>query len=422
MLSSFFAARQVQNASILFSLYARLERASGRASALALSSQILARYPCPCTRAMRDGAVGTKRKEALSASRRALAWAPVLAALALSGAAATQTRPLYRVKAVPATASAYTVIYPLTGAIAARVQSDIAFRTSGRIASRRVEIGDHVKADDIVAELDPKDQQTAVDNAQAALDSAKAQLRQAQATFDRQQSLMTSGFATRAGFDQAQEAQQAAQAAVAAAQAALGTAREQLSFTVLKAGLNGIIVGRSAEVGQVALPGQTIFTIAEDGPRDAVFDVQESLIAHPPKTSRADIALLSDRSIKTTGVVREVSPTVDPASETVRVKVALETNPPQMTLGASVVGSVPIEFLRAFVLPASVLYEWGGKPAVWIVDPRGKKVSIKPVTVEAYVTDAVVLSAGIEPGDLVVTAGSQSLRLGEEVEVIGAAP
>ena len=66
--------------------------------------------------------------------------APALA-LAPSAAALAQTRPLYNVKAVPATASDYTVIYPLTGAIAARVQSDIAFRTSGRIASRRVEIG-----------------------------------------------------------------------------------------------------------------------------------------------------------------------------------------------------------------------------------------------------------------------------------------
>jgi membrane fusion protein, multidrug efflux system len=343
-------------------------------------------------------------------------------ALAFSLDAAAQSRPLFRVKAVSAAASDYTVNYPLTGSIAARVQSDIAFRTSGRIASRHAEIGDHVTAGDVLAELDPKDQQTAVDNAQAALDAARAQLRQAQATFDRQQSLMTSGYATRAAFDQAQEAQRAAQAAVASAEAALGTAQEQLSYAVLKAGLNGIIVGRSAEVGQVALPGETIFTIAEDGPRDAVFDVQESLIAHPPKTAgRAEIALLSDSSVRAAGRVREVSPTVDPASGTVRVKIALETNPPQMTLGASVVGAVPVEFLRAFVLPASVLYEWGGKPAVWVVDPKEKKVSIKQVAVEAYITDSVVVSSGVDPGDLIVTAGIQALRLGEEVEVVGAA-
>lgn len=369
---------------------------------------------------MRLSARGGGTRGFLALAIAALAIALVLPAVS---AAAQSSRPLYRVKAVAAAASDYTVTYPLTGFIAAQVQSDVAFRTSGRIASRRAEIGDHVKADDVLAELDPKDQQTGVDNAQAALDSAQAQLRQAQATFDRQQALMTSGFATRAGFDQAQEAQRSTQAAVASAEAALGTAREQLSYTVLKAGFDGIIVGRSAEVGQVALPGETIFTIAEDGPRDAVFDVQESLIAHPPKTTgHAEIALLADPSVRTTGSVREVSPTVDPAAGTVRVKVALATNPPQMTLGASVIGSVPVEFLRAFVLPAGVLYEWDGKPAVWVVDPKDKTVSIKQVAVEAYVTDAVVLSGGVAPGDLVVTAGIQSLRLDEEVEIVGAAP
>lgn len=332
-----------------------------------------------------------------------------------------QARPPFRVQAVTAAASDYTVLRPLTGFIAARVQSDVGFRTIGRIASRRVEVGDHVKADDILAQLDPKDLQTVVDNAQAMLESARGQLPPAQATFKRQEALMSSGFTTRVGFDQAQEGLRKAEAAVASAEAALGIAKEQLSYAVLKAGMNGIIVARRAEVGQVALTGLTMFTIAEDGPRDAVFDIQESLAAHPPKTQHVDIALLADPSVKTTGEVREISPTVDAASGAVRVKVALDRTPPQMTLGASIIGSVPVES-RAFVLPASVLYEWGGKPAVWIVDPESKRVSIKPVAVESYITDSVVLSGGVDPGDLVVTAGIQSLRPDENVEVVGAAP
>jgi len=350
--------------------------------------------------------------------------APALA-IALASAlclnSPAQARPPFRVQAVTAAASDYTVLRPLTGYIAARVQSDVGFRTIGRIASRRVEVGDHVKADDILAELDPKDLQTAVDNAQAVLESARRQLPPAQATFKRQEALMSSGFTTRVAFDQAQEGLRKAEAAVASAEAALGIAKEQLSYAVLRAGMNGIIVARRAEVGQVALTGLTMFTIAEDGPRDAVFDIQESLAAHPPKTRRVDIALLADPSVKTTGEVREISPTVDPASGAVRVKVALDRTPPQMTLGASIIGSVPIES-RAFVLPESVLYEWGGKPAVWIVDPESKRVSIKPVAVESYITDSVVLSGGVDPGDLVVTAGIQSLRPDEDVEVVGAAP
>jgi multidrug efflux pump subunit AcrA (membrane-fusion protein) len=91
-----------------------------------------------------------------------------------------------------------------------------------------------------------------------------------------------------------------------------------------------------------------------------------------------------------------------------------------MTLGASVVASVPVEFVSAFLLPEGVLYEWNGKPAVWVVDPGSKKVSIKTVEVEAYLTDTVVISSGVQPGDLVVSAGIQSLRPGEEVELVEA--
>jgi RND family efflux transporter MFP subunit len=309
--------------------------------------------------------------------------------------------------------------YFLTGFIAARVQTDVAFRTSGRIISRRVEVGDHITAEEVLAELDPKDQETIVANAEAALASAQALQKQAEANFARQDALMKGGFATRPAFDQTQEALRTSQASVNAAEAALGSAREQASYTALKAGVDGIIVGRSAEVGQVALAGQTIFTIAQDGARDAVFDVQESLLSRPPASPDIAIALLSNPLVVTTGKVREVAPSVDPTSGTVRVKVALASNPPEMTLGSSVVGAAPSQVLRAFVLPAGALYEWRGDPAVWIVDPVKKSVSIAPVVVQAYVTDSVILSDGVKPGDLVVTAGIQSLRPDETVEIVG---
>ena len=356
------------------------------------------------------------RRDALRASAAAIAF---LSALCANSSA--EARPPYRVEAVSAAESDYTIDYPLTGFIAAHVQSYVGFRTSGRIAIRRVDVGDHVKAGDILAELDPKDLQTAVFSAQAVLESARGQLPAAQAAFSRQQALMSSGFTTRSLFDKAEEGLRTAEAAVASAEAALGVAKEQLSFTTLKAGMDGIIVGRSAEVGQVVSPGQTVFTIAQDGPRDAEFDIQEAALTHPPKAGKVTIALLADPDVKTTGTVSEISPIADAGSGAVRVKVALDSNPPQMTLGASIIGSAPVESLRAFRLPESVLYEWEGKPAVWVVDPKSRRVSIRQVRVRAYLTNFVVLSSGIEPGDLVVSAGLQSLRPGEEVEVVGGA-
>ena len=114
----------------------------------------------------------------------------------------------------------------LAGTIQARVQTNVAFRIDGKVTARKVEVGQHVAADEILATLDPVEQRAVVANAQGAVTSAQALLVQAEATFKRQQSLIASGFTTRASFDQAQETLITARAQVEVAEAALGTAQE----------------------------------------------------------------------------------------------------------------------------------------------------------------------------------------------------
>ena len=197
----------------------------------------------------------------------------------------------------------------LTGEIQARIQTNIAFRITGKIISRAVEVGDHVTADQVLATLDPRDEKSDVDNAKAAVASAEAVLVQSKTNFDRQQSLIATGFTTRAAFDQAKASLDVAMAQVDAAKAALKTAGEQLSYTELRAGADGIIVARNAEAGEVVQPGRTIFTLAQDGPRDAIFDVYELLVSGRPKTP-VDITLQADPKVRASATVREVSPTV----------------------------------------------------------------------------------------------------------------
>src|SRR5205823_4385663 len=128
---------------------------------------------------------------------------------------------------------------------------NLAFRVSGKIVGRDAEEGQHVAVGQVLARLEPKEQEANVANAQAALASAEAQHRQAQMNFQRQQQLMGGGFTTRPAYDQAEQSLRTTQASVEAAEAALGQSREQLAYTDLKSTVNGIIVTRSAEVGQV---------------------------------------------------------------------------------------------------------------------------------------------------------------------------
>ena len=201
-----------------------------------------------------------------------------------------------------------------------------------------MDTGDHVSKDQVLAVLDPVEQQADVDNAKASLNSAEALLQQAKTTYERQKTLLDSGFTTRANYDSAVASLKTNQAQVDSARASLGSATEQLSYTDLKANSDGIVVSRSVEVGEVVQSGETVFVVAQDGPRDAVFNIFESLLTRPPKNKIVDVFLQSDPSIRASGEVREISPTIDAASSTVKVKIGLFSTPPAMTLGAAIVG------------------------------------------------------------------------------------
>lgn len=345
----------------------------------------------------------------------------ILAALSCRAAEGTPPKPLLRVKVATAAESDLAPAITLTGDVEPRTTSDLSFRAGGKIATRAVEVGQHVTADQVLATLDPAEQNANLQNARAALASAQALLTQAQLGFARQKSLMGSGYTTRSAFDNAEQSLRVTQASVDSAKAALGTAEEQFGFTELRAGVPGIVTARDAEVGQVVQAGTRVFTLAQDGPRDAVFEVYEALLVEPPEGG-IRVSLLSDPSVTATGTVREISPTVDPASGTVRVKVALAATPPRLSLGATVLGTGRFRPQRGITLPWSALFRQGDGPAVWVLGPDGT-VSLRPVRIARYLDDAMVLSSGVEAGQRVVTAGIQFLRPGQAVDPVeGSAP
>ena len=145
----------------------------------------------------------------------------VAALSACSEAGPPPARPETRVKAEKVALSDYLPGISLTGEIRARVQADVAFRVGGKIVARTVEVGDHVTKDQVIARLDPQDQQAAIDSARAAVAAAEADLAQARATFDRQQSLMGQQLTTRRDFDQAEANFRTATANLEAARARL---------------------------------------------------------------------------------------------------------------------------------------------------------------------------------------------------------
>jgi membrane fusion protein, multidrug efflux system len=303
----------------------------------------------------------------------------------------------------------------LTGEVQARFRADLSFRIGGRVLTRLVDVGTHVIAGDVLARLDPAEQQADLDSATAGVGAAEAQLRVAQATFDRQSSLLSSGFTTRVAYDQAQEQLRAAQSALESAKAELGRSREALGDTELRAPAAGVITARNLEVGQVVQAAQLVFTLAQDGERDAVFEVPESMFFGDVEHGRVSLTLVSNSDVTAVGYVREISPVVDPKTSTVRVKVAIQSPPATMTLGSPVAGSAGTKPVTEIIVPWSALMATGSKPAVWIVDPGTKTASLKPVTVGAYEAGTVLIKEGLAAGDRVVVNGGKLLSSGQPV-------
>ena len=307
----------------------------------------------------------------------------------------------------------------LTGHIEAKDEVAVAFRIAGRVIERPVNVGDTVQHGQELARLDSQDEVNALRTAQANLAAAQSLLVKNRATFERQRTLLAQGHTPRAQFDQAQNALQNAQAQVDSGDAQVKTAANRVAFTILTADFDGAVTARGAEPGEVVQPGQMIVRIAREGARDAVFDVPAQLLHSAPKDPTITVSLTDNPAITTTGRVREVAPQADPVTRTFEVKVGLDDAPAAMRLGSTVNGTLTMDAAQVKALPASALTELNHQPAVWVVDQSNMTVSLHPVGVVRYGPGSVEISEGIQPGDVVVTAGVQALHPGQTVRLLG---
>jgi RND family efflux transporter MFP subunit len=306
-----------------------------------------------------------------------------------------------------------------TGQIRAQDTANLAFRLDGRMIERQVSLGDVIAAGRIVAKLDSQNEENSLRSAQANLASAQATLTQARLAFGRQQELLKGGWTSRAKFDDAQEALRTAEAQVESAEAQRHIAEDRLGYTVLRADNAGAVTATGADAGEVVKAGQTIVQLAGMAKLDAVFDIPEQLIRTGPRDPVVRLALSDASQVQATGYVRQVAPQADSNTRTFQVKVGINNPPEGMKLGSTVTGRIKLAAPAGVAVPASALTEGNGHPAVWLVDRQTETVSLRPVDVLRYDPAEVVISRGLEKGDVVVTAGVQMLRPGQKVRLLG---
>jgi len=330
---------------------------------------------------------------------------------------APEVRPV-RVMSVEQRAAGDTVA--LTGNVQAQTEVNLSFRIDGRMIERSVNVGDTVKPRQLIARLDPSNENASLQAARAELAAARAQLVEQRNNYNRQKDLLAQRFISKAAFDQVTANLQSAESRAQSAQAQVDLAQNRQSYTQLVADAGGSVTKVGAEPGEVVGAGRMIVQLAQAGGRDAVFDVPAQIKDSAPANPEITVSLTNDPNVSAKGRIREVSPRADPVTGTFRVRVGLIDPPPGLRLGSTVTGRMLVDRAAAIELPGSALVRSGGQSAVWVVDPKTQTVSMRPIDVKTHEAGRVVVAAGLDSGDIVVIAGVQALHPGQKVRLLGA--
>jgi len=307
------------------------------------------------------------------------------------------------------------------GEVKPRYESDLSFRVAGKVLSRLVDVGAWVKQGDTLATLDTQDYQNRLRSAEADVRSSEAAFVEAQGAEERQAKLLKDGWTPRATYDTVLRNLRAAEAKLAAAKANLDLTQDQLNYTELKADFDGVITAVGAEAGQNVNAGQMVVKLARPADKDAVFNIAETVFTDVSDPYPEVIVWpLSNPGLTVEGVVREISPVADPATRTYTVKVTLKNLPPQLRFGMSIGGRLKGRTTLAAALPLSALFEKDGSPAVWVLDQQSSSLTLRPITVARYEANTVVVASGLATGDIVVTAGVNTLTVGQKVRLAAA--
>jgi RND family efflux transporter MFP subunit len=307
--------------------------------------------------------------------------------------------------------------------VKARTESRLGFRVGGKLLARPVELGQSVRAGQLLGQLDVTDLGLGAEAAQAALRAAQVNLDQAQADLKRNEELQAQGFISAAELERRTSARNAAQASLEQARAQASVQGNQARYSRLLADVAGVVTAVEAEPGAVLTAGAPVLRIAHDGPRDVVFQVPEDRIAGvralQGKAGALSVELWGASGAPLPATVREVSAAADPVGRTFQVKADVGRGA-DVRLGQTATVRLPSARTGGAAdgvlrLPLPALAEVGGRSVVWLLDAAAMTVSPQPVLVAGAEGNQALIAQGVTPGQEVVVAGVHVLTPGQKV-------
>ena len=311
----------------------------------------------------------------------------------------------------------------LVGEIRSRYETVQGFRVAGKIMQRRVGVGDTVRKGQVMASLDAADAGLSAAAARSEVAAAEAEAALARAELERQKQLYTKKFIALSALDVHDARHKAAQARLQQARAQAAVAGNQSRYASMLAERDGVILEIRAEPGQVVEVGEPVVRISVQGTLEAAVAVPESRMKGVHVGAPAELRLWAGHETVYRGKVREIAPAADSTTRTFAVRVALDDGQPglaEIRQGMTAGVRFHHEDNAGFLLPGSAVTQVNGKTLVWVVDAKTGQVRQRAVTAGAFREDGIPVSAGVEPGDMVVVAGLHKLVEGQKVRPVEA--
>jgi len=304
------------------------------------------------------------------------------------------------------------------GSIQARYESVLGFRVGGRMTRRLLDVGAPVRRGQLLAALDPSDQDNALRSREGQTADAEAQWRDARNDARRQQQLFDQGVGSRSQLDQALTRLHTLEASREQALSAERQARDQRDYTELYSDFDGVITAWQAEVGQVVAAGQPVVRVARPDVREAVLDLPAQAIGQLTPGRVLTVRMALDPEVAVQGRVREIEPQADATTRTRRVRLTLDDPPAALRIGTLVQGELELPPAAGLALPAQALRRQDGQASVWVVEGNGDQAQVRqrPVQVLREADGQAWIGSGLSTGERVVVAGVNSLQEGQRVK------
>lgn len=314
---------------------------------------------------------------------------------------AAKVPPPARIRVVVMAVQPATWQHEVAGTVEAVRRATIAAKVAGTIEKMPVVLGSAVKKGALLVRINAGE--IAAREAQAA-----AQLAQAKRNFERETRLLAKEAATR-------EAVKSTEDAYRVAEAEYRAARSMFDYTMITAPFDGLVSQKTANAGDLAMPGMPLLVVEDVRQLQVVAAVPEALVATIKPGDKLPLSVPA-ATLQTTGVVAEIGPAADAASRSATVKLRIAGTAglrPGQYVRLTLSGTVAAETL---LVPAAAVIRFGQMERLFVV--QDAKARLRLVRTGGRHGDQVEILAGLNPGEQVVVQGGEPLVDGQPVHVV----